>query len=252
MKPAFFKGFSPKRGFQRACYVASRLLCLVISKALFSLRIEGQEHIPDTGAAIVAANHVSFLDPVIIGVAVPRPLHFMAKEELFRFGPVGRVLRTYQAFPVGRGKGDLLAIKQAVSLLQQGELVLIFPEGTRGDGRRLGPAKPGIGLVAARSRAPVVPVFHRGTERALPRGAWIPRPRPIMVKFGRPLRFEGAEADGEPGHHDVSAFSQTIMETIAALKAGSEGGASVSGDRASVTEHIVATEREDRGDHQHE
>ncbi len=247
MKPAFFKDFSPKRGLQRVVYRASRLACLVISKAMFGLRIEGQEHIPETGAAIVAANHLSFLDPVIIGVAIRRPLHFMAKEELFRFRPFGWLLRAYQAFPVGRGKADLQAIKQAVSLLQGGELVLIFPEGTRGDGKRVGPAKPGIGLVAARSRAPVVPAFHWGTERALPRGAWVPRPHRVILRFGPPLRFEHTEADREPGHHDVDAFSQMIMERIAALNAQSEGGARISGDRAGATEGIAATERDDMG-----
>jgi 1-acyl-sn-glycerol-3-phosphate acyltransferase len=245
MKPAFFKDFSPKRGLQRVVYRASRLLCLVISKAMFGLRIEGQEHIPETGAVIVAANHLSFLDPVIIGVAVRRPLHFMAKEELFRFRPVGWLLRAYQAFPIGRRKADFQAIKQAVSLLQGGEVVLIFPEGTRGDGKRLGPAKPGIGLIAARSRAPVVPAYHCGTERALPRGAWVPRPHRIILRFGPPLLFEETEADMEPGHHDVDTFSQIIMERIAALNARSEGGATVSGDRARVTEEIMATERED-------
>lgn len=246
MKPAFFKDFSPKRALQRAVYRATRFLCLVVSKAMFGLRIEGREHIPETGAAILAANHRSFLDPVIIGVAVRRPLHFMAKEELFRFRLFAWFLRAYQAFPVGRGRADLQAIKQAVSVLQEGELVLIFPEGTRGDGRRLGPAKPGIGLIAARSHAPVVPAFHRGTERALPRGAWIPRPHRVTVRFGPPLRFEETQADGRPGHPDT--FSRIIMERIAALNAQSEGGASVVGDRARVTGEVVATERADMGE----
>ena len=245
MKPAFFKDLSPKREFQRVIYRASRLACLVISKAMFGLRIEGREHIPESGAAIVAANHLSFLDPVIIGVAIRRPLHFMAKEELFRFRPVGWLLRAYQAFPIGRGKGDLQAINKAVSILQEGELVLIFPEGTRGDGNRLGPAKPGIGLVAARSRAPVVPAFHCGTERALPRGAWVPRPHRVILRFGPPLRFE--ETGAELGHGDFETFSRKIMERIAALNAQSEGGERVTGDRARVTGGIAATEKHDMG-----
>ncbi len=243
MKPAFFKDLSHTKAFHRAVYWASRLLCLVISKVMFGLRIEGQEHIPKTGAAILAANHLSFLDPVVIGVAVRRPIHFMAKEELFRFPLTAWFLRAYQAFPVGRRKADVQAIRQAVSVLQEGEIVLIFPEGTRGDGRRLGPAKPGIGLIAARTHAPVVPAFHRGTERALPRGAWIPRPHRVTVRFGPPLRFDEVQADRGLGHLDT--FIQIIMERIAALNAQSEGGTSALGDRARVTGEVVATERED-------
>ena len=117
---------------------------------------------------------------------------------------------------------------------------MIFPEGTRGDGSRLGPAKPGIGLIAARSGAPVIPALHSGTEKALPRGAWLPRPYRITVKFGAPLRF--AEAQAGELHGQVVAFSQTIMERIAALKARSEGDGGLSGDRAHVTGDAMPTE----------
>ena len=165
MKPAFFKGFSLKRAIRRLPYAATRLFCLGVAKSLCRLRVEGREFIPLTGPAIIAANHVSFLDPFIIGVAIQRHVHFMAKEELFRFRPLGWLLRQYQAFPVYRRQSDRQAMNRAIFLLQRGEIVVIFPEGTRGDGSRLGPAKPGIALIAARTGAPVIPAYHCGTEK---------------------------------------------------------------------------------------
>ncbi len=240
MKSAFFQGFSLKKAIQRLTHGTSRLLCLGIAKAVFRLHVEGGEFIPRTGAALVAANHVSFLDPIIIGVAVPRRVHFMAKKELFRVRPFGWLLRQCQVFPVDRGRIDLRAMKQAILLLEQGEVVVIFPEGTRGDGIQLRPARPGIGLIAARTEAPVIPAFHRGTEKALPRGAWLPRPHRITVRFGEPLRF--AEAQTGEWQAQVVAFSQTIMERIAALKVRSEGGAGLSSDRAHVTGDAMPTE----------
>ena len=240
MKSAFFQGFSLQKAIQHLIYAASRLLCLGIARVAFRLRVEGKEFIPRAGAAICAANHVSFLDPIIIGVAISRPVHFMAKEELFRFRPFGWLLRQYNTFPVNRRRLDLQAINRAIRLLEQGELVVMFPEGTRGDGVQLRPAKPGIGLIAARTGAPVVPTLHRGAEKVLPRGAWFLRPRRITVKFGAPLRF--AETQASESQEQVVAFSQTIMERIAALNARPEGGAGVSGDRAHVTGEAMPTE----------
>lgn len=240
MKSAFFQGFSLQEAIQRLIYTTSRLLCLGIAKVAFRLRVEGREFIPRSGPAICAANHVSFLDPIIIGVAISRPVHFMAKEELFRFRPFGWLLRQYNTFPVNRRRLDLQAMNRAILLLEQGEILVMFPEGTRGDGIQLRPAKPGIGFIAARTEAPVIPTLHRGAEKVLPRGAWFPRPRRITVKFGAPLRF--AETQVGESHEQVVAFSQTIMERIAALNARSEGGAGVSGDRARVTGRALPTE----------
>ena len=229
MNSAFFQGFSIKRGIRGATYWASRWLCLGISKVVFGLRVEGREHIPRSGAAIIAANHVSFLDPVVVAIAAGRPIHFMAKEELFRFRPFGWLLQQYHVFPVSRRRADLHAMKRALSLLEQGEIIVIFPEGTRGDGSQLGAAKPGIGLIAARSGAPVIPAFHRGAEKALPRGARFPRPHRITVKFGAPFRF--AEVQGGEGQGRIVAFSQTVMARIGALSARAEGGSETWGNR---------------------
>lgn len=217
-----FRGLSPKRAIIYCLFSMCRLLCLGIAKVMFRLQIEGEKFVPRKGPAILAANHVSYIDPVIIGIAVRRPIHFMAKKELFRFGVFGWLLRRLGAFPVNRHRINLQAFKQAASLLKAGEIVAIFPEGTRGDGVQLRPAKPGIGLIAAQTGVPVIPVWHRGTAKALPRGAWLPRPHRITVRFGAPFRFSEEQA-GE-GHGQAAMFSQTIMAKIAALESWSAGG----------------------------
>ena len=216
MRVAFFRGLSLKRAIAHSVSIAGRLLCLGIAKVTFRLHIEGEEFIPRTGPTILAANHVSFIDPIIIAISVRRPVRFMAKKELFRFPLFGWLLRQFGTFPINRDRINLQAFKQATSLLEAGEVVAMFPEGTRGDGVELRPAKPGIGLIAARTGAPVVPVLHLGTEKVLPRGAWFPRPHRIVIKFGAPLRF----AEGQIGKRQdqVELFSQAIMEKIAALK----------------------------------
>lgn len=216
MRVAFFRGLSLKRAIAHSVSITGRLLCLGIAKITFRLHIEGEEFIPRTGPTILAANHVSFIDPIIIAVSVRRPVRFMAKKELFRVPLFGWLLRQFGTFPINRNRINLQAFKQATSLLEAGEVVAMFPEGTRGDGVELRPAKPGIGLIAARTGAPVIPVLHLGTEKVLPRGAWFPRPHRIVIKFGAPLRF----AEGQIGKRQdqVELFSQTIMEKIAALK----------------------------------
>ena len=216
MRFAFFRGLPRAKVIAGAVSLTGRFLCLGIAKVAFRLHIEGEEFIPRTGPTILAANHVSFIDPLVIMVSVRRPVRFMAKKELFRFPLFGWLLRRFGTFPINRNRINLQAFKQAASLLEAGEVIAMFPEGTRGDGIELQPGKSGIGLIAARTGAPVIPVLHQGTEKVLPRGAWFPRPHRIVIKFGAPLRF----GEGQIGKRQDQAelFSQTIMEKIAALK----------------------------------
>ena len=237
MKAAFFRGLILKTAIARCAFIIARLVCLGIAKVAFRLHIEGQEYIPRTGPVILAANHVSYIDPVIIAIAARRPVRFMAKVELFRVPLLGWLIRQFGAFPINRSRTNLQAFKLATSLLEAGEIVAVFPEGTRGDGVHLRPAKPGIGLIAARTGAPVVPVFHKGTGKVFPKGAWLPRPYRIAITFGTPCRF--AEQPADEAEDQIATFSRTIMEKIAALKTSLESGSRVRDDRTSATDEAM-------------
>jgi len=196
-------------------YAFLQALLLPVAKLLFRLRVEGAENIPTTGGVILAANHVSFADPLILGLAVRRPLYFVAKEELFRHRVFAWLIRSLNAFPVGREQRSAAALKKTLALLKAGEPVVIFPEGTRGDGLTFGEPKPGIGLVAKKSGAPVIPVYHQGAEKILPRGTVFPRIHPVVVCFGRPIHFPAGSREGREA---LDLFGQRVMGAIASLK----------------------------------
>lgn len=199
----------------RACQIFLPLVA-----PLFKFRVVGKEKVPTTGGVILAANHVSYADTVFIGVGlVERQLHFMAKEELFRSTLFSGLIRGLNAFPVQRGQVDHAAIRQCLQRLERGEVLLMFPEGTRGDGVALRQPEEGIGFLAARSGCPVVPVHVQGTDKVLPRGRWIPRFRRVTIYFGHPLRLTSANARRE-GRGSYRRFSEQVMKEIAELQAG--------------------------------
>ncbi|HEY2160207.1 MAG TPA: 1-acyl-sn-glycerol-3-phosphate acyltransferase, partial [Solirubrobacteraceae bacterium] len=151
----------------------------------------GREHVPKQGPVIIAANHRSFLDPFVIGTMARRPMYYVAKEELFRKRWMAWVLNSLGAFPVKRGVGDEDSIATAESILARGDIVLIFPEGTRTRPGSLGKPKRGVGRLALETGAPVVPVAVIGTEDV--RKGWRIRPRKVRIRAGRPLQFPRVE-----------------------------------------------------------
>ena len=206
-------------------YAIGYHLCRWIARTFFALSVEGEEHVPKQGPIILAPNHVSNLDPVLVGIAMRRRVHFMAKKELFRNPLIGWFLRAVQAYPVTRERVDPSTLKRTLSFLAAGRVVMMFPEGTRGDGRALRPAKPGIAVVAARSGAVVVPVFHWGAEQVLPRGSRRVRRVPLRVRFGPPLRFP---PNVRPDREALEAFGREVMERIASLRPPAGQGSPVS------------------------
>lgn len=154
----------------------------------FRMKRIGREHIPPRGAVIIASNHRSFLDPFVIACMARRPMYYVAKKEIFGYNPVlSWLLASLGAFPVDRGAGDAEFIKTATAILKRGDIVLIFPEGTRTRPGPLGRARRGVGRLALQTGVPVVPVAVLGTE-AIRRG-WRIRPHRVMIRAGRALSF---------------------------------------------------------------
>ncbi|GAB4285536.1 MAG: lysophospholipid acyltransferase family protein [Coriobacteriia bacterium] len=188
--------------------------------ALFRVRMIGAERIPASGA-VLAGNHVSYMDPVTLWSAAPRPVHFMAKRELWEGRFLGWLLPRLWAFPVARGEVDRGAIERATAIVRDGGLVGIFPEGTRADADvdAPGEAHGGAAFVALRTGVPIVPVAFIGTDRVMPRGAKLPRPGRVTIRFGTPIAPDDVEASSRKER--VRALTDAAMAGIAAeLAAG--------------------------------
>jgi 1-acyl-sn-glycerol-3-phosphate acyltransferase len=188
----------------------------LILKLYFRWEVYGKDNLPAVGGALLAANHVSYLDPPLMGCAVDRHVHFMAKKELFSIPGLGWLMRRFGSIPVERKGSDRQAIRRALELLQSGSVVGIFPEGTRGDGKTLLKPQPGTVLLAAKAGVPIVPMAITGIERVLPPGCWLPRPAKIKIFIGEPIEIP---VNGTRSSRDVlNGYSQLVMERIDELR----------------------------------
>jgi 1-acyl-sn-glycerol-3-phosphate acyltransferase len=201
-----------------AFYNAHRIPLRVIFTALSRTHASNLGRMPEHGGVVVVSNHLSMLDPLLLGMLFPRQLHFMAKEELFRFKPLGWYLRRGGTFAVRRGETDRGAIRQAEGLLRAGEVVMLFPEGHRSESGGVIAARAGAIMLAARTNSPIVPVAITGTEKLrlkqLPGQSYLNllrRPR-IEVAVGEPITV-GKSGRGA----GRQAVAEQVMHAIAAL-----------------------------------
>jgi 1-acyl-sn-glycerol-3-phosphate acyltransferase len=163
----------------------------------FRWRVFNAERVPLEGPVILAANHASFLDPPLIGSGLRRGINYLARESLFRFPGMGALLRSWQVVPVDRDGGGAAGLKTILDRLLAGGAIILFPEGTRTRDGRLQPARSGIGLTVIKSDAVVIPVRTFGTFEAYGRNQKFPRPFPVAVKYGEPMRFEKLRAEAK-------------------------------------------------------
>jgi 1-acyl-sn-glycerol-3-phosphate acyltransferase len=177
-------------------YDGIRGLSLTGLTLFFSLRLDGARHVPRTGPALLIANHQSFLDPVLVGAAVPRHLRYLARETLFRHRALAGLMSSLNAVPIDQEGFARAGLKTILDQLAMGRAVLVFPEGERTHDGRIHPLRPGIRLLVKRGQAPVVPVGIAGAYEAWPRHRPVPVPAPLFlpagngtlaVAIGRPL-----------------------------------------------------------------
>ncbi|BBB92971.1 MAG TPA: lysophospholipid acyltransferase family protein [Methylomusa anaerophila] len=188
----------------------ARILFTAVFTIFFRWRVYGTENIPTTGGVVIASNHISLFDPPVIGTAVPRLIHFMAKEELFQIPVFGWLIKKFNAFPVRRSTADRTAIRTALSLLATGNIVGIFPEGTRSKTGKLGSPEPGIAMIVAKAGVPVVPAAVIGTNRVFRNGCLFPQ---FIVKFGPPIMVTKGKTDKE----SMEFITTRIMSEISCL-----------------------------------
>ena len=170
-------------------YLLGYSLSKAIAKTFFHYRVIGAENMIEEGPCIIAANHCSYLDPPLVGVACRRAIHYLARKSLLDIPVLGSILPQLNVIPVDQKNADRSALMGAIRVVRYGGGVLIFPEGTRSPDGELQPAQPGIGMIVVKTDAPVVPVRIFGSYQAFSRERRIPRRAFVTVVVGRPLRF---------------------------------------------------------------
>jgi 1-acyl-sn-glycerol-3-phosphate acyltransferase len=204
-----FRDRSLKRGVNPVVYWTLR--SILVPAFLIYLRMQrvGREHLPKQGPLLLASNHRSFLDPFLIGTCLRRPIYYFAKRELFEKRWQAWVLNALGAFPVDRGAGDRAALDTAREILDRGDCVVMFPEGTRVRDGGLGTPRRGIGRLALEAGVPVVPIAVIGSENV--RRGWRIRPRKVRLRIGPALQFPTA---GESSPALASAVTERIWACV--------------------------------------
>lgn len=184
-------------------------------------RVDGKEHVPRSGAFILASNHISYLDPPLVGCYYPRRTQFFAKQELFDMPIVGSLMRRVKSLPVRRGVVDRRAVEGAVEALKAGGILCVFPEGTRGkEGKFLDP-KAGIGKIAMTASVPILPVYIENADKF---GQCLVRKRRLIIRYGEVIGTDwiAKQEDGKEGWMNIA---QEVMRRIGLVRQSLSSGA---------------------------
>lgn len=197
-------------------YSCGHGLWTLLAKGLFQYRVVHPERIPRTGGALLAMNHQSFLDPPLAGIATDRDIYFLARKSLLKWPILGPIFPKVNVIPVDQERPEMSALKTLIRLVRNGEMALVFPEGERSVDGNLLPAQPGLGLVVAKTFAPVIPMRIFGSHEALPRGKFQLRCVPITVTIGHPIHFTKDDIQGS-GREAYQRVSERVLQEIAKL-----------------------------------
>ncbi|MEN3190687.1 MAG: lysophospholipid acyltransferase family protein [Atribacterota bacterium] len=196
-------------------YYIARAICWLLLKIFWRMEVKGIDNIPEKGGLILASNHVSYLDPVVLGISVKRKVYFIAKKEVFNNIFSSFILRNLNAFPVNRENIDIIAFKKAISILKEGGVLGIFPEGTRSSNGKLQELKSGVLKIAKKVGVPILPVGIIGTHKIYPQGKKLPVlfKYKIVVNYGVPQHFTNVDLKNKESQKDaINLLSNKIKE----------------------------------------
>lgn len=198
-------------------YFLGYSLSKAIAKTFFSYRVIGAENMIEEGPCIIAANHCSFFDPPLVGVAGKRAIHYLARKSLLDWPVLGPIFPELNVIPVDQKNADRSALMGAIRVVKNGGAVLIFPEGTRSPDGKLQTAQPGIGMIVRKTGAPVVPVRVSGSYEIYNRSMFWPKSGRVSVVIGPPLHFDAKIAPNIDPRDAYQRDSEEVLRAIAAL-----------------------------------
>jgi 1-acyl-sn-glycerol-3-phosphate acyltransferase len=212
MKAAAFESDNPHSPsiVWKVCRATARLVAAVG----WQLKVHGRQHIPARGGVLLVSNHQSYLDPIMVGAYLQRPMCYLAKSELFTNRWFSWLLQSLYAFPIRQGAGDVGAVREMLRRLEQGWMLNIFAEGSRSEDGEIGPIEPGAALVLRRAGVPCVPAVIEGSFAAWPKARKLPRHGMIDVMFGPAMQLEGLR-----GEQITRLIDCTLREMLERLRA---------------------------------
>lgn len=189
-------------------YHIVRFIANIVFRIIFRFDIKGIENIPQKGRVVLCSNHISILDPIMLAIAIPRPIIFMAKKELFENKFLAKLIHGLGSFPVDRQGADISSIKKSLRTLKGEKILGIFPEGTRVQKMDLDNVKPGVGLISIKSKSPIIPVYIESKYKLFNK---------VTIKVGKPMYFD-SDYEKKLTIENYKDISISIMESIYSLK----------------------------------